>query len=296
MRIHLVPTIDNFWMSAEIVDRIAGWFEKKNFELIGNYRIAELGDECVRVLLSPDRRLVAAIRQDAFGNSPYVEICFDLGDGQRGGVSNPPGDTIRLPEGAAGEHFDFDFTSRNNGLSEMLASAERLATEHGAREVASDAIESFFEEAHAVEMDARIAQGGLTKSEILAKFDGEAIDPDEIEQIQWNWQNAIEEFLLTQSVKAEQLDENKEVFAVYDGSLSSFLLERIQQFYEDFEGIQADQRERIVAELESMLQKFSPREAMARFRPHLPESLRYVLLDQVRKPIEADLYLLPYSE
>jgi len=53
---------------------------------------------------------------------------------------------------------------------------------------------------------------------------------------------------------------------------------------------------RISDELESLLRLFSPREAIARLRPLLPESFRFNLVDQLRKPVEADLYLLPFSE
>ena len=119
----------------------------------------------------------------------------------------------------------------------------------------------------------------------------------EIELIQHDWQDAIEQFLVEQSPKgAEYFDDDAEVIAVHDGSLSKFLFDRFCDFYEGESEIEPQELLRIMNELQTLLQLFKPREAIARFRPLLPESLRFSLIDQLRKPVEADLYLLPSCE
>ncbi len=282
MRIHLVPTGYERWRDLQVVERISKWLAVHGFTLVGDFQIAEMEEECLRVFLSQDKLLVGAIRQDEFGNVPYIEFCFDLGAGQRGGVSNPPCETIPLPEGAIGEHFGYNFEASVRGLSKMLDRAAALAKAHDARPINRDCIPQFFEEAHATEMDARIVRGGLTKDEIQAVFKGQHVPESEIEEIQWNWQEAIEQFLVTQSSRASELDESEDIIAVHDGSRGSFLFDRIQRFYEDIGEPESEQLRSIIEELETMLQKFAPREAVARFRPLLPEAWRYDLIDKVR--------------
>ncbi len=296
MRIHLVPANAVRWIDIAVVDRISVWLARHDFHLQGDFELVEMANERLRVYLSSDKLLVAAIRQDDFGNTPYVEFCFDLGAGQRGGVSNPPPDTIPLPQGAVGRHFNYDFEASVRGLSKMLDCARTLVAENRVLPVPNDGIQRFFEEAHAAEMNTRIAHGGLMRYELEAALGGRRLASVDVDEIQWNWQEAIEQFLVAQSVRVMELDDGEDIFAVYDASRSSFLFDRVQGFYEDLDEFETDQLKSVLGELEIMLQRFSPREAMARFRPLLPEALRYDLIDQVRTPVVADLYLLPHYE
>jgi hypothetical protein len=204
---------------------------------------------------------------------------------------------VPLPNDAVGTHFKEDINEGLEFLSKMLKCANRLAEEHHALPVDRNNIQNFFEHAHALEMDWRITRGGLSKSEILQALDVSEDDANEvdIEDIQWNWQDAIEHFLIEQSVKGlQQVEESGEVIAVYDASSRTYLYQRLYDYYCGEWG--TDEFDKIATELESLLKKFNPREALARFRPLLPESMRYALIDQVRKPVEADLYLLPVLE
>lgn len=297
MRIHLKSAPPDIWEGSESwVAEAAQWIESHSFDLVGSFVLEERPESQLKVFLSDDRRLVAAIRRDNPAAEAYVEFCFDLGENQRGGVSNPPDATVPLPEDAIGEHFHLSLSEGLHILPKMLQRARELAEEHGALKVQPKEIEVFFEAAHAAEMDARIERGGLSAEEILVAFDNDqqSASPSEIEEIQWDWQEAIEHFLVEQSAKgAECADENGEVVAVHDGSLSSYLYRRFCDFYETESEIEPEDLQRTLHELETLLRLFKPREAIARFRPLLPESLRFNLVDQLRKPVEADLYLLP---
>jgi hypothetical protein len=297
MRIHLKSAPPDIWAGSENwVAEAAQWIESHSFDLVGSFILEERPESQLKVFLSDDQRLVAAIRRDNPAAEAYVEFCFDLGENQRGGVSNPPDATVPLPEDAIGEHFHVGLSEGLHILPKMLQRARELAEEHGALKVQRTEIEEFFEAAHAAEMDARIERGGLTAEEIQVAFDNDqqSASPSEIEEIQWDWQEAIEHFLVEQSAKgAECADENGEVVAVHDGSLSFYLYRRFGDFYETESEIEPEDLQRTLHELETLLRLFKPREAIARFRPLLPESLRFNLVDQLRKPVEADLYLLP---
>ena len=81
---------------------------------------------------------------------------------------------------------------------------------------------------------------------------------------------------------------------MHDGSLSAFLLNRFNDFYSHEVEVEPEELSRIMDELKTLLRLFKPREAIARFRPLLPESQRFSLIDQLRTPVEADLYLVPH--
>ena len=296
MRLNMTQTDAGIWQGESGVEEGAKWIVANGFEFVGDFLIEELPDARLKVFLSDDERLVATIRQDDLENAPYVEFCFDLGEHRRGGVSNPPSSTVPLPADAVGEHFHDDFYDGVHVLQKMLKRARTLADENNALKVDRARIENFFESAHAAEMDSRIERGGLTAEEIRAALGPvqEDISESEVEEIQWNWQESIEEFLLEHSVKGA--DESGELLAVYDGSLGSYLRRRICDFYAIESNLETSQLNRLSDELESLLRLFQPREAMARLRPLMPESTRFKLVDQLRKPVEADLYLLPFCE
>jgi hypothetical protein len=297
MRIHMHQASSEIWMNERVAAEGAQWIERNGFEYVGDFLIDELPESRLKVFLSEDRWLVATIRQDRANHPAYVEFCFDLGDNQRGGVSNPPTGTVPLPDGAIGEHFHENFSAGVEILPKMLERARELVEENDVVKVDRANIEEFFEAAHAAEMDLRIERGGLTADEIRLAFehDHQSVSSAEIEVIQCDWQGAIERFLIEQSAKSvEHFDDSGEVVAVHDGSLSAFLLNRFNDFYSHEVEVEPEELSRIMDELKTLLRLFKPREAIARFRPLLPESQRFSLIDQLRTPVEADLYLLPH--
>lgn len=291
MRIHLL-SIDHFeQVFQDEVNLVTNWMRKHGFELIGDYRIPELGNTELRAFISSDQRVVAALR--TLDYEPYVEFCFDLGKGLRGGVSNPPTATIPLPMDAVGSHLVVDLS--DEGLTKMHQLARTLAEQHEANIVDRNRIVSFFEEAHSTEMDARIQRGGLSEAEIQQSLSNYgSYETRDVQAVQNDWQTAINHFLIRQSNKVtSRTNEESNVLVVYDASLARLLLDRIRTVYGQ---LQTQELTAKLDELESMLKRFSPREAIARFRPLLPENMRYDLIDQLKKPVEADLYLMPELE
>ncbi len=302
MRIHLEPA-SNAWDGEgdALVRRIDDWLRQHSFELVGDFIIEELAGERLRVFLSQDRYLVAAIRQSPDAGEPYVEFCMDLGKGHRGGVSNPPCGTLQLPSDAIGSFHDVRLSEHFEQLSRMWLEAKELTDEHDVRVVDTGRIAEFYEEAHACEMDFRMAQGGVSEDEIRSAFAAQGVVPsvDDVAEIQEQWQLAIEHHLLDFSARAQNHHyAGGHILIVHNGSVQSYLLHRIVDMLDEVEGLEGMSREEIlstISELRILLNRFSPREAMARFRPLLPKPVRYNLVDQLKQPIEADLYLLQPS-
>lgn len=299
MHIHLFPSDGDPLEEDPLYQRIDQWLLEHRFAPLGDYTIDEL-DEELRIYLNEDRTLVAAIRNAADPEEAYVEFCFDLGNGQRGGVSNPPDTTLQLPAGSVGRHFRGDLRENFELLSQMWLEAVELLDAQQASQpvqlVDADHIEDFYEDAHAVEMECRIRAGGVTEEEVRASFSAQGITPtdNDIAEIQEQWQSAIEDHLLDCSERAQNFhDEGSEILVVYDRSVKSYLLSRMQDFLEQHSDENLSEIADMRTELEELLSRFAPRDALARFRPLLPKDLRYKLVDQLRHPIEADFYALP---
>lgn len=294
MRIHLRREQESIFVGDSQIDEISAWIRSQGFDLLGDFSIDEIPDSALRVFIGHNNLLVAAIRLEDPSETPYVEFCFDLGGGRRGGVSNPPATTIALSEEAVGEHFDIDLDDGLEVLPKMLERAKQLCAAHSAIPINRKEIVQFFEQTHAAEMDHHIARGGLSEDEIAQVLgrNGDSVAPEDIEEVQWSWQDAIEDFLLQQSKKAiGAIKEDETVIAVSDVISPEYIFERLQNFYLD----ELDSND-LSSELDDLLERFKPREALARFRPLLPENLRFKKIDQLLKPVEADLYLMPRFE
>ncbi len=294
MRIHLNEHDTPLWFEDPLADFVSKWMLAQKFSLVGDFSIDENPGARLRCFQSEDRRIIATFREDDCDGPAYVEFCLDLGDGRRAGVSNPPGDVLPLPNDALGEYVSEPLCEHDSSvLQSMLASARKLAYEHHAIPVDRSDVKRFFEQTHAAEMDFRIARGGLTEAEIrqlLVETCG-AAEPVDIEKIQWEWQEAIEAFLIDRSRRCADVSNRRgKMIAVYDTSNHGYLQVRFSEYYIGLLGKQFKERAK---ELELLLQKFQPREALARFRPTLPENWRYSLVDQIREPVEADVYRLP---
>ncbi len=293
MRIHLRPIETVSWRDRSLADRIERWLLAHSFDKAGDFYIPEMESEFLRVYLSQDQYLVAATRYQADGTEPYVEFCFDLGDAVRGGVSNPPGAPIPLPPAAVGAYLHGQLSQDFELLSRMWLQAKELVDTHHVHPVSKSEITSFFEVAHAAQMDSRIAHGGITEQEIRSSLTAQGADvcESDIAEIQKQWQAAIERHLLEYSRRGRnEIHSGREILIVYDGSQSSYLHDRIRQLFENAKDTDQELVRSMVAELKILLRTFSPRDAMARFRPLLPESLRYELIDQIQEPTAADLY------
>jgi hypothetical protein len=294
MSIFLEP-IDRKWHEVDDLCRLIDqWMMQHNFQRIGYFRIEELDNDELCVYLSGDKLLVGSIRLSQDAAEPFVEFCFDLGQGDRGGTSNPPSSTIRPAAGAAGCHYDECLSSDPDLLQRMYDRARELVDEYKPLPVSADRIAEFFEEAHASEMKLRVANGGISATEIQDVLLRQGVEPTStrVAGIQGQWQSAIEDYLLEFSARGKnrQMD-GQRVLIVHDGSVSSYLITMLRPVIlsttQDVNEIES-----LCVELEQMLERFSPREAVARFRPLLPMKNRFELVDQITRPLAADVYAL----
>lgn len=297
MRITLEPASVRPAVSVDLVDRIESWILSHGFFPTGDFEVLPHGEQ-LRTFLSDDRTLVAAIRMDRNGKDLYAEFCCDLGNGRRGGVGNPPLDSVQLPPDASGKYFSGRLEDDFQLLSQMWLEAKDIVDNEIVYEVRPEDIRAFFEHAHATEMDTWIACGGLSESEIRDSFEVQGIEAsnDDVESIQCQWQSAVERQLASLSSKArEHLRQGSEVLVVHENCISAHLVERLSTLFQENEIHRDRDLAEILAELEILLRRFSPREAIARLRPVLPNHLRYQLIDQLTSPVGADVYRFPSS-
>ncbi len=299
LRIHLEPTVKAPSPAGSLNDRIVRWLEAHSFCFVGDFEIEELGHELLQIFLSDDRRLVAAMRYPTDCSEPYVEFCFDLGKGQRGGVGNPPACTLQLPDEAVGKFYHTKLSDDFGILSRMWLDAKELLDQHAVIPVEADQVAEFFEDAHAAEMDCRVIAGGVSEEEIRAAFVAQGVEPTprDIEELQEQWQTKIDAHILDFSARSlNHHHAGERILIVYDGSTGNYLVKQLRETLEELQSAQLLSPESLrtaFMELRELLNHFPPREAIARFRPLLPDALRYRLVDQVTQPVEADLYLLP---
>lgn len=299
IRIHLEPVQDETDVVDPLTQRIATWLRAHSFLPAGHFVIEELPQERLRVFLSEDHRLLAAIRTTEAAIEPYVEFCFDLGNRQCGGVGNPPASTLQLPDDAIGRFYSERLSDNFDLLSRMWLDAREMVDQHDVLPVRPNAIAEFFEEAHAAEMDNRIACGGVSETEIRSAFAAQGLEATEgdIVDLQTHWQTAIDKHILDFSSRSlNHVYAGDKILIVHDGSVARYLLNQVRSMLDELESPELLDQETLLdafSELRTLLGKFPPREAIARFRPLLPAQLRYQLVDQLRRPVEADLYLLP---
>ncbi|MBX3420704.1 MAG: hypothetical protein KF752_04025 [Pirellulaceae bacterium] len=295
MRIYL-ETSDQPWRTAEeLCQAVDGWLLQHEFQPAGRFVIEELGNEQLSAYLSCDKLLVAAVRLPPDAILPYVEFCFDTGaGGQRGGVGNPPSGTVGLPIGAIGQFFEATLAGDLRLLEQMYEAARQLLQQHQPRPVEPENIAHFFEEAHELEMSWRVTSGGLTRQEIddVLRRQGVQATPGQVALLQRQWQVAIEDYLLEFSARGrDRQATGGQMMVVHDGSLAGYLKSRLRQMLVQ---VSADSREveLLCTELDQILSRFSPRDAVARFRPLLPTALRFDLVDHINHPVRADVYAL----
>jgi hypothetical protein len=292
MQIRLGASQRELFRETELCRRIDAWLLDHGFQRIACFIIDELEEEELCVYLSDDRKLVGAIRQRSDESEPFVEFCFDLSDGGhtglRGGVSNPPGGTLQLPADAVGQHFAGRLSDNFELLSQMWLVAKELVDARRVQEVDPSQIAEFYEEAHAAEMESRIRVGGVSTSEVRESFQSQGIaaTDDDVEAVVDQWQTAIADHLIGYSRKAEnQFDDGRDVLVVYETISTKFLLSSVREFFAALEGMDTAEVELLIEELQQLLRRFSPRDAIARFRPLLPPEMRYSLIDQIREPV-----------
>ncbi len=280
MRIHLREASHEIWGADAAVLEATCWIRAKGFEFISDYLIDEAPEARLRVFLSEDQLLVATIRQDSqelCRMSSSVLTWAIIGVAVSAIRPIPPSRSRRMRSAST-----FTTTSMMACIScrrclrepvSLLRSMVRgewtlMRFVHSSRRP------------HAHEMDARIERGGLTIDEIRSTLEHsrQAVSPAEIEEIQWTWQDAIDRFLVDQSRK--RFDDADEWLAVHDGSLSTYLYDRLSKYYSEVLRIDSEEFARVSQELKTLLELFQPREAIARFRPLLPSEIRINLVDQ----------------
>ncbi len=299
LTINLVPTDNPDWIEfGESVEKTLRILRRSHFKLIGDFHDEE-SDSPYRFLISDTGELIAFIHLSAHISQPYLELFAEKANGGYIRVHNFPSATMQAPSADTCRHFQ-EPLDQEQTVRKILSCARKLVKAHTVKPVAESNVIKQFVKYFSDGIAFRIRRGGLSQEEIEATFRyaGLEIDQELIDRVRNSWQYAIENYLIEQSSKASQQDEEGyEVLAVHDGSNKSFLIERIDLFLvmlgERLSNMKEVDIKQMREELIGLLNRFSPREAIARFRPILPQALRYSLIDQLKKPIEADLYLIP---
>ena len=82
MHIFLERTQRQWHAADELCHRIDGWLQQHGFQRIGYFQIEELGGEELSAYLRPTTCWWGAVRMPTGAAEPYVEFCFDLGQGR----------------------------------------------------------------------------------------------------------------------------------------------------------------------------------------------------------------------
>ncbi len=277
-----------------LVRKIDQWMRKHEFKKVDFFEIEELNEDLC-IYLNRDRKLLAAIRDLNDRDGLYVEFCFDLGNARRGGVSNPPSSTLGLPDDAVGKFFTGQLRDDFKLLDQMYAEALKLMRKHTVRVINPTEVDDFYESAHEAEIVARIESGGVSEAEIRQSFvaQGIEVDESEIALIAREWQNRVDEYLLDFADTAGEMHtDGDDILVVHDRCGKLFLKDRLKDYMVEDDEMESDQQQYLTSELVELLERFTPRDAVARFRPLLPTASRYRLVEQIQEPLPADFYLL----
>lgn len=295
MSIFLEPIEHRWHLVDELCKRIDQWMQRHNFRRIGYFRVDQWEGEELCAYLSDDQTLVASIRMAKDAVEPFVEFLFDLGDGERGGTSNPPASVIRPNDDSAGQSFDGRLSHNFSLIDRMYKQARELASRHEIIPIEPDRIAQFYEQAHEFEMAQRVHCGGITENEIRDVLVRQGVEPTEsqVATIQRQWQLAIEDYLLEFSARGKnRLVDGQRILVVHSGSLGSFLIAQVGSVIAK---VAQDPREvaSLARQLREHVDRYEPREAIDRFLSILPAGHGIELVDQIVRPAPADLYVLP---
>jgi hypothetical protein len=299
MRIHLEPTSQNPQLFGELGEQIAAWLIEQGFQCVGQFVIEELDYEQIAIFIGQDHRMIANMRLPDATGEPYAEFCFQDPTGDLCGVSNPPVSTVPLSNDAIGRLYHHQLSGDFGLIGRMYSEARSLAEVHQAVKLQPTLLAEVLEAAHAREMDLRMNAGGVSEQEIRVALarQGVAVSEEDVATIQNQWQAAIQGHLLDFSPRAMNYHiEGHRILVVHDGSLKNFLVDQLSGLIRCVSRSQDPVQRQVIsafAELPQLLSIFTPREAVARFRALLPRESRYRLVDQLKKPVEADLYVLP---
>ncbi len=285
----------------KVLEKASRSLTRSGFRYVGDFCVRGEDDKLKRFFMDVQGQMMAVILYSPELPEPYVEFLFEKKLGGFVQVHNYPSQVYFAPHGVLEcQHIDKRISENVRIITKMLGIATKRMEQHPAKPVIDEDVPRRYERFYADEMAWRIRRGGLNRDEIVEVFKAEGLEIDEemINKVRDKWQFAIESFLIEQSRRAaEQDDDGREVLAVHDGSNKSFLVDRLDGFLDavsdgldDIKDFDAD---RLRSELQQLLNRFSPREAISRFRAILPQPIRYSLIDQIKKPIETDLYLLP---
>jgi hypothetical protein len=299
MHIFLEPK-DRRWHSKdELCRQIDRWMLQNDFERLGYFSIEGMNREELCTYLSQDRLLVGAIRMPLDISEPYVEFCFSSGpSGQRGGVGNPPQSTIGTTDGVAGRYFQGRLSDDLSLLDQMHGAARQLLQDHIATPVDPLRIAEFFEEAHAYEMACRVASGGISQQEILEALRRQGVQPTDrqVAAVQCQWQSAIQDYLLEFSPRGKNcLVAGHQLLIVHDGSYVNFLNSQLSQLLKHSLA-DAQEIQLLRLQLNQLLDRFPPRQAISRFCRLLPSACGLRLVDQLQQPVACDVYALCISD
>ncbi|MFO0939530.1 MAG: hypothetical protein U0930_02065 [Pirellulales bacterium] len=295
MSIFLEPIEHRWHLVDELCKRIDQWMQRQHFQRIGYFRVDQWEGEELCAYLSQDRTLVASIRMAKDAVEPFVEFLFDLGDGERGGTCNPPASVIRPSDDSAGQSFDGRLSQNFSLIDRMYHEACELASRHQVVLIDPDRIAQFYEQAHEFEMAQRVHCGGITETEIRDVLVRQGLEPTEsqVATIQRHWQLAIEDYLLEFSARGKnRLVDGDRVLVVHAGSLGNFLIAQLESVLAKAVD---NPREiaKLASELQQLVDQYEPREAIHRFLALLPTGHGIELVDQIVRPVPADLYVLP---
>lgn len=309
-RITLQATESPEWRDEPAVGLASGYFGMAGYVQVGDFQIPEISAMTIRAFFHPSVGSYALLYDHAQAGL-VADVAQDFDDGTHLTVSCAPESGMDRPDHAP--LIRLDAAVAEPATATCLH--ERLVAESQGRAAVPASAEDFphvFAEAHAQEMDWRIARGGVTAREIrrAARIAGQDVpDGAVIDNVQSAWRAAIDAFVQEEVQQAwladfpmsvpEWVRKRDRIRVIHEFSDPSARMDELAWAMvagtvdeDDCEALQRafdDARLR----LRSAFAAGTPREVFAQAQELLPEKRRYELAGRVDTPWPGDIYLAP---
>lgn len=310
LRISLRTPEEPPWREASSVDAATRSFEAAGYQPVGDYAIPEMGEVAIRAFWHPECASYGVV-YDHEQAGLFADLVRLFRDRSWLTVTTAPDTGMDRPDHARLERMELDVTQLDTvgRMHEVLEDGSR------GKEPVRKLAESFptvFVGAYALEMDWRIARGGVTAEEVRrAAAAGGMEPPDEqaVEIVQAAWRSNIESFVSDEILKAfpsrsgmsaaEWEEKRERIFVVHEHMARDELIDGLGwrmiagSYPEDDD--EAEERAHAEAKqrLEAAFAVDSLRKGYAAAQQLLPEKRRSELVGRVAQPWPADVYLEP---
>lgn len=160
LEINLAPSDDPRWSDRKKITELMETFQKKGFDLAGQYECWEIPGLIIAGFVKPSEQLIGVIYDHPTAGI-WEDLCVEYNDGENLTVSNAPmgQEMDHMPESTK-------IYLKGSSLDELLAKVLAERKDKGRKTITKEEFSSNFEEAYKKEMKWRMERGGPTSLEV----------------------------------------------------------------------------------------------------------------------------------